>query len=155
MHMIGTNLCIWLNVLVQETKHEIINLRFGHGAHHGEARPLAHTDIDRKECWALICWEMRALNKMFKKSLLVPIIYVMVLRGMFSTYTTKRKVPRMEKSLMYFPYTKMYTDVKVYSIPKAENTLRINLTSKESSIHMKVNPMNCIIKNHSRSSAFT
>ena len=35
MHMIGTNLCIWLNVLVQETKHEIINLRFGHGGHHG------------------------------------------------------------------------------------------------------------------------
>nr|XP_053641592.1 proton channel OtopLc-like isoform X1 [Cherax quadricarinatus] len=34
MHMIGTNLCIWLNVLVQETKHEIINLTLGHG-HHG------------------------------------------------------------------------------------------------------------------------
>ena len=34
MHMIGTNLCIWLNVLVQETKHEIINLYF-HGEHHG------------------------------------------------------------------------------------------------------------------------
>jgi hypothetical protein len=25
MHMIGTNLCVWLNVLVQETKHEILN----------------------------------------------------------------------------------------------------------------------------------
>lgn len=24
MHMIGTNLCVWLNVLVQETKHEIL-----------------------------------------------------------------------------------------------------------------------------------
>ncbi|XP_071524780.1 uncharacterized protein [Panulirus ornatus] len=41
MHMIGTNLCIWLNVLVQETKHEIINLTLGHGhghghSHHGE-----------------------------------------------------------------------------------------------------------------------
>ncbi|XP_069978970.1 proton channel OtopLc isoform X4 [Penaeus vannamei] len=35
MHMIGTNLCIWLNVLVQETKHEIINLKLGHGQHHG------------------------------------------------------------------------------------------------------------------------
>ncbi|KAG0729809.1 Proton channel OtopLc [Chionoecetes opilio] len=35
MHMIGTNLCIWLNVLVQETKHEIINIHFGHGDHHG------------------------------------------------------------------------------------------------------------------------
>src|SRR5437868_1171574 len=23
MHLIGTNLCVWLNVLVQETKHEI------------------------------------------------------------------------------------------------------------------------------------
>ncbi|XP_042217776.1 proton channel OtopLc-like isoform X2 [Homarus americanus] len=37
MHMIGTNLCIWLNVLVQETKHEIINLTLGHG-HHGGGR---------------------------------------------------------------------------------------------------------------------
>nr|XP_045605705.1 uncharacterized protein LOC123762940 isoform X2 [Procambarus clarkii] len=35
MHMIGTNLCIWLNVLVQETKHEIINLTLGHGRHDG------------------------------------------------------------------------------------------------------------------------
>ncbi|XP_066985730.1 uncharacterized protein [Macrobrachium rosenbergii] len=35
MHMIGTNLCIWLNVLVQETKHEIINLTLGPGGHHG------------------------------------------------------------------------------------------------------------------------
>lgn len=26
MHMIGTNLCIWLNVLVQETEHEIDHL---------------------------------------------------------------------------------------------------------------------------------
>ncbi|ODM93811.1 Otopetrin-2 [Orchesella cincta] len=25
MHMIGTNLCVWLNVLVQETKHEILH----------------------------------------------------------------------------------------------------------------------------------
>jgi hypothetical protein len=24
MHMIGTNLSVWLNVLVQETKHEIL-----------------------------------------------------------------------------------------------------------------------------------
>ncbi|KAK8739796.1 hypothetical protein OTU49_003201 [Cherax quadricarinatus] len=38
MHMIGTNLCIWLNVLVQETKHEIINLTLGHG-HHGGGHP--------------------------------------------------------------------------------------------------------------------
>ncbi|KAK7074063.1 hypothetical protein SK128_007081 [Halocaridina rubra] len=34
MHMIGTNLCIWLNVLVQETKHEIINLTLGPDVHH-------------------------------------------------------------------------------------------------------------------------
>lgn len=48
MHMIGTNLCIWLNVLVQETKHEIINLRFGHGGHHGgKALLLAHTVASR------------------------------------------------------------------------------------------------------------
>lgn len=24
MHMIGTNLSVWLNVLIQETKHEIL-----------------------------------------------------------------------------------------------------------------------------------
>lgn len=24
MHMIGTNLAVWLNVLIQETKHEIL-----------------------------------------------------------------------------------------------------------------------------------
>lgn len=51
MHMIGTNLCIWLNVLVQETKHEIINLRFGHGGHHGgKAFPLACTAAGREGC---------------------------------------------------------------------------------------------------------
>lgn len=26
MHMIATNLCVWLHVLVQETKHEILTL---------------------------------------------------------------------------------------------------------------------------------
>lgn len=38
MHMIGTNISVWLNVLIQETKHEILNfydsendaLQFGH-----------------------------------------------------------------------------------------------------------------------------
>ncbi|XP_050730889.1 uncharacterized protein LOC127005808 isoform X2 [Eriocheir sinensis] len=50
MHMIGTNLCIWLNVLVQETKHEIINLRFGHGGHHGG------------NLWAVILDEVRGTN---------------------------------------------------------------------------------------------
>lgn len=40
MHMIGTNLCIWLNVLVQETKHEIINLKLGHGQHHGGGKKV-------------------------------------------------------------------------------------------------------------------
>ncbi|XP_069978977.1 proton channel OtopLc isoform X11 [Penaeus vannamei] len=43
MHMIGTNLCIWLNVLVQETKHEIINLKLGHGQHHGGGRGSSAT----------------------------------------------------------------------------------------------------------------
>ncbi|XP_045134116.1 proton channel OtopLc-like isoform X2 [Portunus trituberculatus] len=49
MHMIGTNLCIWLNVLVQETKHEIINLYF-HGEHHGG------------NLWAQILNEVRGTN---------------------------------------------------------------------------------------------
>ncbi|XP_018025126.1 uncharacterized protein LOC108680745 isoform X2 [Hyalella azteca] len=40
MHMIATNLCIWLNVLVEETKHEIHSITHansGHGdGHHGD-----------------------------------------------------------------------------------------------------------------------
>jgi len=36
MHMIATNLCIWLNVLVEETKHEIHSLTHDmHDTHHG------------------------------------------------------------------------------------------------------------------------
>lgn len=58
MHMIGTNLCIWLNVLVQETKHEIINLTLGPSGHHhgggnlwaqiisGELGPNSHLEED-------------------------------------------------------------------------------------------------------------
>ena len=26
MHMIATNLCVWLNVIIEETKHEIIRV---------------------------------------------------------------------------------------------------------------------------------
>lgn len=67
MHMIGTNLCIWLNVLVQETKHEIINLRFGHGGHHGgEALLLAHTVASRQGCQTFMCvktWTWKSLSK--------------------------------------------------------------------------------------------
>uniref|UniRef100_A0A6A7FU69 Otopetrin-2-like isoform X2 n=1 Tax=Hirondellea gigas TaxID=1518452 RepID=A0A6A7FU69_9CRUS len=38
MHMIATNLCIWLNVLVEETKHEIHSLTHsgGYGGHPGK-----------------------------------------------------------------------------------------------------------------------
>ncbi len=27
MHMIATNICVWLNVLIMETHHEIVDLR--------------------------------------------------------------------------------------------------------------------------------
>lgn len=38
MHMIATNLCVWLNVLVTETEHEI--------AHHkGEQHIRRHRDV--------------------------------------------------------------------------------------------------------------
>ncbi|KAB7496674.1 Otopetrin-2 [Armadillidium nasatum] len=39
MHMIGTNLCIWLNVLVQETKHEIAHLTYNADEHHADLFP--------------------------------------------------------------------------------------------------------------------
>jgi hypothetical protein len=35
MHMIATNVCIWLNVLILETSHEIAEARGGHGHGHG------------------------------------------------------------------------------------------------------------------------
>lgn len=55
MHMIGTNLAVWLNVLIQETKHEILTFynpenrtlrishRLGHKSHsvHHSAQPIA------------------------------------------------------------------------------------------------------------------
>lgn len=55
MHMIGTNLAVWLNVLIQETKHEILTFynpenrtlrishRLGHKSHsvHHSAQPMA------------------------------------------------------------------------------------------------------------------
>ncbi|XP_049958174.1 proton channel OtopLc-like [Schistocerca serialis cubense] len=40
MHMTATNLCEWLYVLVEETKHEIVHLAM-HGDHHGEALSLS------------------------------------------------------------------------------------------------------------------
>lgn len=33
MHMVATNLCEWLYVLVEETKHEIFHLNHAHGDH--------------------------------------------------------------------------------------------------------------------------
>lgn len=27
MHVIATNLCVWLNVIIQETKHEILHFK--------------------------------------------------------------------------------------------------------------------------------
>ncbi|CAG7645684.1 unnamed protein product [Allacma fusca] len=50
MHMIGTNLCVWLNVLVQETRHEILQfynpdnntINLNHGTHLGFPRSHHH-----------------------------------------------------------------------------------------------------------------
>ena len=45
--MIGTNLCVWLNVLVQETKHEIAGLMsLEHGGGHGHGHSSAITGHD-------------------------------------------------------------------------------------------------------------
>ena len=42
MHMVGTNLCVWLKVVIQETKHELVHLlsvyELGGGGHHDRHR---------------------------------------------------------------------------------------------------------------------
>jgi hypothetical protein len=34
MHMVATNLCVWLNVIIEETKHEILH-QFSHQESYG------------------------------------------------------------------------------------------------------------------------
>jgi hypothetical protein len=34
MHIVATNLCVWLNVIIQETKHEILNFEQQGGGGH-------------------------------------------------------------------------------------------------------------------------
>ena len=50
MHMTATNLCVWLNLIVQETKHEIMHFSKHHeeGDTHSEHHPSG-IDI-RTEC---------------------------------------------------------------------------------------------------------
>ncbi len=33
MHIVATNLCVWLNVIIQETKHEILHFEQHGGGH--------------------------------------------------------------------------------------------------------------------------
>lgn len=46
MHIVATNLCIWLNVIIQETKHEILSFQQqgGHGSHGHHQAPAGHYD---------------------------------------------------------------------------------------------------------------
>jgi hypothetical protein len=32
MHIVATNLCVWLNVIIQETKHEILHFKQHEGS---------------------------------------------------------------------------------------------------------------------------
>lgn len=66
MHMIGTNLSVWLNVLVQETKHEILtfynpennSLRISHRL--GKSRLLLLAAFERLLTFQLSdCWTFR------------------------------------------------------------------------------------------------
>ncbi|KAI9556194.1 hypothetical protein GHT06_018768 [Daphnia sinensis] len=46
MHMVATNLCVWLNVIIEETKHEILH-QFSHqhsdsSGHHGQSSSRIH-----------------------------------------------------------------------------------------------------------------
>ncbi len=36
MHIVATNLCVWLNVIIQETKHEILNFQQYGGSEHDQ-----------------------------------------------------------------------------------------------------------------------
>ncbi len=56
MHMIATNLCVWLNVLIMETHHEIVDFRKPHdddggggGHHHGGHGNKNHTVVETVE----------------------------------------------------------------------------------------------------------
>lgn len=40
MHMIATNLCEWLYVIVEETKHEIIHIVDHNKAHHDSGKSI-------------------------------------------------------------------------------------------------------------------
>lgn len=39
MHMVATNLCVWLNVIIEETKHEILQ-HFSMEMHSGESKTV-------------------------------------------------------------------------------------------------------------------
>jgi hypothetical protein len=41
MHMIATNLCVWINVLIMETKHEVLHYKY-----HGLATAVHYDDVD-------------------------------------------------------------------------------------------------------------
>ena len=50
MHMIATNLCVWLNVLIMETYHEIVDLRKEKEHHvNGTAGNVVVQTSERKE----------------------------------------------------------------------------------------------------------
>ncbi|XP_043190269.1 proton channel OtopLc-like isoform X3 [Amphibalanus amphitrite] len=50
MHMVGTNLCVWLKVVIQETKHELVHLlsvyELGGAGHHDRHRRGAGTSVN-------------------------------------------------------------------------------------------------------------
>ena len=48
MHMIATNLCVWLNVLILETNHEIVDLHLNSPAHHDrrDAHSTSHQETE-------------------------------------------------------------------------------------------------------------
>lgn len=56
MHMVGTNLSVWLNVLVQETKHEILTFYDPENKTIGLSHRLGKTHNETKQS----CFEMCA-----------------------------------------------------------------------------------------------
>ncbi len=90
MHMIATNLCVWLNVLILETSHEIL-----HGAsHHGHATETATTTISSNDSLAhdeIIARHLRDANS---KSLLLSILLFLL--------GVKGKVTAVKQMLIIF-----------------------------------------------------
>lgn len=52
MHLVATNLCEWLNVIVEETKHEIIHLGHMSETKNGHEAEVTGNPLEEREVWS-------------------------------------------------------------------------------------------------------